>query len=200
MINYFKKFLIFAVNNFGPMMVFFMINRFFGLKIAIIATLITTVLEVAYKIRFKKEFTTIFKFTLAMTFVFGAVDLYLKNSMLFKYEATFTNVITGLFFGSTLFFGKKAIIQDFYEKTPNAKPITPVTEAYFKLLTKLWVLYFFMKAAAYSWVAGNYTIEQGFFIRMLLGTGSFYLMMFFSTVVGRKMWPMLKKWGLLPNN
>ena len=64
------------------------------------------------------------------------------------------------------------MIQEYYENTKDPKPLTRDRVAYFKILTGVWVAYFFAKAVAYAWVAGRYTLEQGLVIRTLLGSGT----------------------------
>lgn len=187
-----KKCIFFAFNNFTPLIAFYSINHYWGLKSAIAVSVIVTIIEIVYKKNNKKEISILFKYCAGMTLIFGAVDLYAQDSFLFKYESCVTNIITGLFFASSLW-RTKPILQDFYEKTPNAKEITPERAVYFRFITKIWVGYFFVKAAAYFWVAQNYTIEQGLVIRTILGSGSFYLMLFLSTAGAKKIIPYLKK-------
>ena len=80
----------FAFNNFGPVIVFYAVNHFYGLKPAIAVSTIFSVGEIAYKIRKGQKITGMFKFTALITLVFGAVDLYAQQSFLFKYESAVT--------------------------------------------------------------------------------------------------------------
>jgi hypothetical protein len=54
---------------------------------------------------------------------------------------------------------------------------------YFKILTAVWAVYFYLKASAYFWMASKMSLEQGLFI---------------SIVGSKKTFPLMKKWNLLP--
>lgn len=187
----------FAFENFGPILVFYGINHFYGLKAAIVASTLCSVAEIAHKIRRKEKLTSLFKFSALMTLVFGAVDLYSQQSFLFRYEPCVTNIFTGTFFGASLF-SNKTVIQEFREKSGDAKPMTRDRVAYFKLVTLVWTAYFFAKASAYCWMASNMSLEQGMILRTVLGTASFYALLFVSIVGSRRIFPWMKRMNLLP--
>lgn len=187
----------FALENFGPILVFYGVNHSYGLKPAILASTAYTLLEVTYKFIKKEKLSSLFKFTAALTLLFGAVDLYSQQSFLFKYEACVTNIFTGLFFAASLF-SEKTVIQEFREKNGNPAPASRDRIAYFKILTIVWVLYFFAKAGAYYWMASSMSLEEGFLIRTILGSASFYALLFISIVGSKKIFPLMKQWGLLP--
>ncbi len=184
-------------SNFGPLIAFYAINHFFGLKPAIAVTLVVSIVEVVRARICKEETTAFFKFSTAIALVFGVVDLCLTNSFLFKYEPSVTNAITGLFFGATIF-SDKPLIQEFYEKrkAPD-KPITPEQVLFFRLFTALWVVYFFAKAAFYYWVSRRYSIEKAMVIRGLAGNISLCVLLFGSFAFGRRLFGVAKKLGLL---
>jgi intracellular septation protein A len=185
-------------DNFGPILVFYGVNHFYGLKFAIIASTVFSIFEIALKHFRGVKLTPLFKFSAAITLIFGCVDLYAQQSFLFKYESVATNVITGVFFASSLFGGKKTVIQEYYEAQGNPKPMTRDRVAYFKYLTSAWVIYFILKAAAYFWIAQNFSIEQSMIVRTILGSGTLYLMLFVSIVGSKKIFPLLKQYRLLP--
>ncbi len=187
----------FFFGNFGPLIVFFAVNHFAGLKPAIVVSTIFSLAEIALKLHRGEPITLIFKFTAGITLIFGLVDLYAQHSFLFKYESVVTNLMTGMFFAATLF-AQKSILQEYYEKSGNPKPMTPDRVAYFRLLTIAWVAYFFIKAGAYLWIARRYSLERAMVIRSIAGSGSLYAMLFISIVGSRKIFPLLKKWKLLP--
>ncbi|MGZ3711162.1 MAG: septation protein IspZ [Bdellovibrionota bacterium] len=184
----------FAFVNFGPLIVFYGTNRIYGLKIAIIASTLFSFAEIAWRLYRRLPITNLFKFSATVTILFGLVDLYAQQSFLFKYEASATNVLTGVFFGASLF-SSKCLLQEFYEQRKDAKAVTPDLAGYFRLLTLIWVLYFWLKAAVYFWIAGRFSLEQGLLVRTVLGSGSFYLMLGISIFGSRKIFPLLKKWG-----
>lgn len=187
-----------AVDNFGPLIVFLAVDRLWGLKPAIAASVAFSAFEIARKLSRGEPTTLLFRFTAAMTLVFGTVDLYAQRSFLFKYEACATNVLTGFFFGATLL-DRKSILQEYYEKRPDAKPLTADRVVYFRWLTVAWVVYFLVKAAVYLWLARTFSLERAAEIRSTAGAASFYAMLFVSIAGSKKIFPAIKRLGLLPD-
>lgn len=194
-----KAAIIFAVSNFGPLIVFFGVNYFLGLKPAIAGSLLFCIAEIVYRFYRKERTTTLFKYTAVTTFVFGAFDLYADNSFLFKYEAVVTNLLTAGVFVASLS-SEKSIIQDFYEKQPNAKPMTPVKLVYFRFLTFVWISYFVLKSGIYLWLANQYSLEQGILIRVLIGSVSFYGLLFISIFGSKRLVPVMQRYKWLPQD
>src|SRR4051794_40376139 len=128
-----RSLLSFALSNFGPLIVFIAANRAFGLKAAIVLSLGVAFAEMAYRRSRGQPLTLFFKFSLVITVAFGIADLTLPGSSLFKYESAATNVLTGLFFGATLFRGKP-LIQEFYEQRTGTEVVmTPDRVVFFRL-------------------------------------------------------------------
>lgn len=146
---------------------------------------------------FREKTSTFFKFSAAIAVSFGIVDLFLKDSFLFKYEAAVTNFITGLFFASTIF-ADKPLIQEFYERRKGPQhSVKPELVRFFRGFTLVWVIYFFVKAAFYVWVAKRYSIEKGMVIRGLVGNISLGLMIAVSFGFGPILYRLSKRMGLL---
>src|SRR4051812_1746654 len=110
-----KTFFGFAVENFGPLILFACVNHFWGLKPAIGVAILSSFVEIVRKFYRKKPISVLFKFTSAMTVIFGAINLYAQHSFLFQYEATVTNLLTAAFFAASTF-GEKAVLEEFYAK------------------------------------------------------------------------------------
>jgi intracellular septation protein A len=194
--NKFLSLLQFIYDNFAPLIIFYGINHFWGLKPAIIVSTLFSFFDIVLKLYLRQPITGIFKFTATITLIFGVIDLYAQQSFLFKYEASVSNIFTAMFFAYSLI-ANKSILQEFYEKRSDAKAMTSELAIYFRLLTSVWVIYFLLKATAYFWIARNYSLEQGLLIRTILGSGSFYVMLFVSILGSKKIFPFLLKTGII---
>jgi uncharacterized membrane protein len=163
----------FVFESFGPLVVFYATLHFFGLMTAIAVTVVTTFAEVVYRLAKREKVTRLFKMSAALTLAFGAVDLLMQRSVLFRFEAVITNCLVGAYFGSSLF-GPKSMIEELYEKSrsPGDEPPPPEAASYQRGLTRVWTGYFFAKAAFYLWVTLHYTLEQAVVIRSAVGTAS----------------------------
>ena len=180
--------------NFGPVVVFYSVNHFSGLQVALILSTVYSIAEIAFRLWRKEKITRLFKFSVAVTLVFGFIDLLAQQSFLFQYEASVTNVFTGIFFALSVF-GEKSLLQEFYEQRKTAKIVTPDLADFFRFLTCVWVVYFFAKAVVYFWAAQNMTLEQGLIFRTAIGSMSFYLMLALSIFGSRPIFRGMKGFG-----
>lgn len=85
------------LRNFSPLIVFYAANHFFGLKPAIALSMFFSIAGFLRAKIFREKTSTFFKFSAAIAVSFGIVDLFLKDSFLFKYEAAVTNFIRDYF-------------------------------------------------------------------------------------------------------
>jgi intracellular septation protein A len=190
----------FLFKNFGPLLVFYLANRFWGLKTAIVVSLIFTVGEIIHTKFAKQELTMFFKFSVVMALIFGTLDLTLESAFFYKIEATLTNLFTAFFFGITLF-QPKPLIQQFAEQQGRtSKEQSNDKTFFFRLLTMVWTLYFVIKSALYLWINLNSNIEQGLILRFIIGNVSFGIMFFSSIVLARPLWNILEKIKWMPSS
>lgn len=182
--------------NFGPMVVFMVVVRVLSIRWAIALSMLWTVAELAWCRVRKQPPTRIFLFTAAMTLAFGAIDLYQNAPVFLKWEAVLTNIITGLYFGATVFSGK-SLIQEFYERSQGVTELPrPELADYFRAFTGVWAGYFFVKAIVYAWLAQRYSFERALAIRAVVGSVSFYALLGVSTVLGRPLFNLARRFGL----
>jgi uncharacterized membrane protein len=161
-----------------------------------------SVVDVAIvKIR-KQTITAFLKFSIAVTLLFGAVDLYFKGPFLFRYEAVLSNVVTAAFFGLTLT-RDKSIIQEFAERRALASgtpiPITPDTVYYFRLCSGVWTAYLLLKAAFYAWVGYHFDLERALAIRVFVGNATFYPLLAASIFLAKPIINALRRARLAPS-
>lgn len=191
--------LTFLLSNFGPLLAFYIGNHFWGIRAGVIATVVWTVGEITFNWIYQRKTSTFFKFSASIAIVFGLIDVYLQQSVFFKYEGALSNVMVGLFFASSLF-GEKSIIQEFAEAQGRVSgTLSPDAQYYFKFLTVVWTVYQFAKAAFYAWVAAHYTLEEGLVFRALVGNVTFYALLGISIFGSRPIIKILAKLGMLPS-
>ncbi len=175
---------VYLLKNFGPLIIFYAANHYYGLKPAIVCAIGFTMVEVLYLLVKKQPFSSFFKFSAGMTIVFGLADLILENPMFFKFEPTVTNLVTAFFFGASLW-TEKTLIQEFTEKRDGNKEMTAERIQRCRWLTLIWVGYFFVKAIIYFFVAEKYSIEEALLIRSTYGTISFYILLGWSIFLSK---------------
>ena len=189
----------FALKNFGPLLVFYIANHFYGLKIAVALSVVWTVGEIIWLLASKQSLSLFFKFSAAVTIGFGLVDLYLQQTLLFKYEAALSNAMMGVFFALSLF-SEKPIIREFAEAQGRiSSELSPDGEYYFKFLTVVWTIYMFSKAGFYLWLASAYSLEGGLAIRATVGNSTFYCLLAISIFGSAQIKAILARLKLLPS-
>jgi uncharacterized membrane protein len=178
-----RSLLRFALVNFGPLLAFYAGYYAFGLLGGIAAGVLWVVAELAVTAWKRERPTRLFVMTAALTVGFGAVDLLLQKSVLFRYESVITNVLVGAYFGSSLR-GPKTLIQEFYERSlPAGTAPKPHVVVYLRGLTVVWTAYFFVKAAVYGWLSTRYPLEEAMAVRGVVGPVSFGAMFVVERVV-----------------
>ncbi|KYG63962.1 hypothetical protein AZI86_14225 [Bdellovibrio bacteriovorus] len=196
----FKEILKFLFLNFGPLIVFYGVNRFYDFKTALITSLVYSSLEIAVHLVRKKPITRFFKFSVLMTCGFGVLDLWLGNAFFFKMEAGVSSLITAFFFGYSLFSGKP-LIQEFAEQQNRISSDFQSEDKtfFFKVMTFLWTLYFVIKGAFYLWLGFSTDLESSLIIRLIFGNASFWVLFFVSITFGRQFYKLLEKAQVLPS-
>lgn len=190
-----KRFLTFILTNFGPTIAFLAVNRWYGLKAAILAALGVALVEIVLAIASKRRPTLFFGFSVAMTLVFGAVDLYATNPFLFKYEAAVMAVLFGCYFGGTILIGKPVIAELAAQTLSPERLADPNVRRYLTLLTGIWTGYFFLKAALYAYVANAYSLEEAVAIRAVFGNASLAALLLGERLFRSRLVELLKRVG-----
>ena len=93
-----KAVLGFVVAEFSPLIGFLLLSRFFGLKVAIAGTLAIVAVDSVWRWWRRVPFTRTYLLFVALTVVFGTVDLLSAAPFMLKYEAVISNGVTGAVF------------------------------------------------------------------------------------------------------
>jgi uncharacterized membrane protein len=191
------RFLSFLFESFGPLATFLIVDRYFGLRAAIGASIAFALIEVVALAARKKQPTQLFVMTTLMTLAFGAVDLTLATPRFFRFEAVVTNVLTGLWFGATLR-GDRSMLLEFYEKTKKPEdPSPPELPMYLRRLTQVWTISFFAKAALYLALALTLPLDRAIYVRSIVGPATFLILLLGERAARRPLFSWLKERGWL---
>jgi len=188
----------YAAREFGPLIVFRATAAWFDVKAAIALSILTIVLESAWRWRRGESFTRLYVLVSGLTLVFGCVDLVATNPFMLKYEAVVTNFATGVAFviGAC---GEKPMLQEFAQRRATTPfPATSEVRRFFQLFTGLWAAYFFAKAALFGWLAWTLPFTEAMALRSLIGGASLALLSALSVTQGRNLFFLCRRLGLLP--
>ena len=104
----------FALAEFGPLIVFWVLAATLGVKPAIFGSIVVIAADALWRWRNGLAYTRLYLLTSGLTLVFGLVDLASTSPFMLKYEAVVTNIATGLAFVAGAL-GEKPIIQEVAE-------------------------------------------------------------------------------------
>jgi intracellular septation protein A len=187
----------FALAEFGPLIVFWTLAATLGVKLAILGSILSIVADAAWRWRNRLKVTRLYLLTSALTLIFGLVDFASTSPFMLKYEAVITNAATGLAFGAGAL-GEKPIIQEVAEQRGENFVATQEVRAFFRLFTLVWAAYFFLKAAAFFWMAWTMPMLEAMALRSVVGAVSLGLMIAVSATQGRRLFFLCRRLGLLP--
>jgi len=162
----------FVLESFGPLIVFVTFEHAISLFAAIVSSIVTGVILVIVQIARDKKISPFTAYIAASVAVFGVLDLKYQTGFFVKIEPAIGNALTGLFFLSSVFFGKPIIVE-LAQKQQRAEPFKPQVLAYLRSLTIAWGVFFFVRASIYVWMAYRLTIDQALAVRSVASPASF---------------------------
>ncbi|MNT19496.1 intracellular septation protein A [compost metagenome] len=196
-----KGILKFLFLNFGPLIVFYSINKIFDFKIAVICSIAFVGFEFLYLKISKKTVSSFFIFSSMVVVVFGLLDIFLAQAFFFKLEAGILNLISAVYFALSLF-RPKSIIEELARQKGRASTEHKLQKDqtfFFKVLTSVWVIYFVLKAVAYTWMNFTAAMEDSLLYRMTLGPLSFWVLIGLSYGLGSTLWRTLERCQMMPS-
>jgi intracellular septation protein A len=187
----------FALAEFGPLIVFWLLALAFGVKPAILGSIVFIIADAVWRWRKGLRFTRLYLLVSALTLVFGFVDLVATSPFMLKYEAAVSNVVTGIAFVVGAL-GEKPIIQEIAEQRGETFVATDEIRMFFRLFTLVWAAYFFLKAILFVWMAWTMPMLEAMALRSAIGGVSLGLMIAISVTQGRRLFFLCRRFGLLP--
>ena len=172
------KILAMILREFGGLVLFLVVNACVGLKPAIGVTLAFVFIDGLRHAIQHKPVGKLWLLSNGLALVFGTIDLHAANPFMLRYEASISNLVTGIAFAIGAF-GAKPMIQQIAEDRQGHAfpPDRPDLRAFFRAFTLVWAGYFLIKAGVYLWLAQTLSFNQAIELRSLIGSGSFVLML-----------------------
>ena len=186
----------YAFGEFGSVIVFVVGLYAFGIKPAIVATIVWIAGDAIQRAVRRLGFPQVWLFANGLVVVFGGVDLFAATPFMLRYEPVVTNALTGLVFAAGAF-GDKPVIQLLAEARGRSFPEGAEFRRFFQVLTFIWVAYFMLKAAVYYWLARTFTLEEAMPIRAVVGPASLAALLALS-FRSRPLFLLLRRLRLLP--
>ena len=128
------------ISDFGPLLIFFIFYKKYGMIEAILPLIIATVISVIIMYCFEKKISPMPIIGAVLVSVFGGLTIYFDNKVFFYMKPTIINILFALILMYGKFFLKKSLLQLLLENTIKLK------DEGWKILTDRWIYFFIFLA------------------------------------------------------
>ena len=128
------------ISDFGPLLIFFIFYKKYGMIQAILPLIIATVISVIMMYCFEKKISPMPIIGAALVSVFGGLTIYFDNKVFFYMKPTIINILFALILMYGKFFLKKSLLQLLLENSIKLK------DEGWKILTDRWIYFFIFLA------------------------------------------------------
>ena len=124
------------ISDFGPLLIFFIFYKKYGMIEAILPLIIATVISIIIMYCFEKKISPMPIIGAVLVSVFGGLTIYFDNKVFFYMKPTIINMLFALILIYGKFFLKKSLLQLLLENSIKLK------DEGWKILTDRWIYFF----------------------------------------------------------
>ena len=128
------------ISDFGPLLIFFIFYKKYGMIQAILPLIIATVISIIIMYCFEKKISPMPIIGAVLVSVFGGLTIYFDNKVFFYMKPTIINILFALVLMYGKFFLKKSLLQLLLENSIKLK------DEGWKILTDRWIYFFIFLA------------------------------------------------------
>ena len=128
------------ISDFGPLLIFFIFYKKYGMIEAILPLIIATVISIIIMYCFEKKISPMPIIGAVLVSVFGGLTIYFDNKVFFYMKPTIINILFALVLMYGKFFLKKSLLQLLLENSIKLK------DEGWKILTDRWIYFFIFLA------------------------------------------------------
>tara|TARA_B100000886_G_scaffold249338_1_gene175684 strand:- start:327 stop:1010 length:684 start_codon:yes stop_codon:yes gene_type:complete len=139
-INSFMNKFIKIISDFGPLLIFFIFYKKYGMTGAILPLIIATLISVVLMYYIENKISPMPLIGAALVSIFGGLTLYFDNKIFFYMKPTIINILFALVLIYSKFFLKKSLLQSLLENSIKLK------DEGWKILTDRWIYFFIFLA------------------------------------------------------
>ena len=124
------------ISDFGPLLIFFIFYKKYGMIEAILPLIIATVISIIIMYCFEKKISPMPIIGAVLVSVFGGLTIYFDNKVFFYMKPTIINILFALILMYGKFFLKKSLLQLLLENSIKLK------DEGWRILTNRWIYFF----------------------------------------------------------
>ena len=128
------------ISDFGPLLIFFIFYKKYGMIQAILPLIIATVISIIIMYCFEKKISPMPIIGAVLVSIFGGLTIYFDNKVFFYMKPTIINILFALVLMYGKFFLKKSLLQLLLENSIKLK------DEGWKILTDRWIYFFIFLA------------------------------------------------------
>lgn len=167
----------YVLTNFASPIVFYLTFHKIGAKAAIGLTISVTVLQLLFHGFRKQKPTIFFIITTLFVVIFGGVDLFLSTPRFFRFEPFAQNFLIASFFLYTYLAHVPIYSRIAADLPARLRPKQPLPEKYYRQVTLAWVVYLFIKAGFFLFLAFAVNLGELILLRSIIGGGTLLAML-----------------------
>ena len=143
--------------DFVPVLLFFVVFKFYGIYAATIVGIIVTGFQVLVSALWLRRIDKKQLITLAVFVIFGGMTLYFHNPIFVKWKPTVVFWIFAVVLLFTQFIGKKPLVQRMLENMVDAKASVP--SSVWKKLNLIWATFFLSVGAVNIYIGYTFSTD-----------------------------------------
>ena len=128
------------ISDFGPLLIFFIFYKKYGMGGAILPLIIATLISVVFMYYIEKKISPMPLIGAALVSIFGGLTLYFDNKIFFYMKPTIINILFALILIYGKLFLEKSLLQSILENSIKLK------DEGWKILTDRWIYFFIFLA------------------------------------------------------
>lgn len=174
--------------NFATPIGFYLTFRTYGVKPAIALAIAVTTIQVLVHRLYRLKFSPFFIIASGFIVLFGTMDLLVQNPRFFRLEPFVQNIVMATLLWVTVV-ARIPVARTFAMALPRWLRPEPShgTDAYLRKLTWIWVVYLYLKAFLFLYLAFQVDLGTLIVLRSFVGGGSLVLMVL-GDFVYRRWW------------
>jgi len=181
-------------HTFGGLVLYWTVLLTFGIKPAIVVTLLFVFGEGAWRLTTHRPFPPLWWLANGAAMLFGAIDLWAHTPFMIRYEGAIINLTTAGAFVLGAFGSEPLVLRIARQRKPDIPADRPEVIGFFRAFTMAWALYFVARAGAFLWIMSAFPLAQALAIRTAVAWTSLGVMLL-ASFNGRRVFEAFQRFG-----
>ncbi|WP_420607961.1 hypothetical protein [Novosphingopyxis sp.] len=187
------------LHNFGGLVLYWTVLLAFGVKPAIVVTLLFISGEGGWRLKTHRPFPPLWWFANGAALLFGVIDLWARTPFMIRYEGAIINLVTAGAFALGALGPQPLVLRIARQHKSDIPADRPEVIRFFRAFTLAWALYFVARAGAFLWIMSAFPLAQALAIRTAVAWTSLGVMLL-ASFNGRRVFDACQRLGFLKSS